>query len=114
VHDIINGANHVVNLNILGIDGASCWLKWAMPPPPTFGGKLLRDNPLDSYKVIQHKHMCYSIHMCVLYQTTLTKIMNKSSGYRIVPQNHIMALNLNIFKIVLLFAPRYNIGQAHL
>jgi hypothetical protein len=67
--------------------------------------KLLHDNPLDSYKAIQHKHMCYSIRMCVLYQTILTKIINKSDGYRIMPYNHVMILNLNIFKIVLSFGP---------
>jgi hypothetical protein len=31
-----------------------------------------------------------------------------SGGYRIVSYNHVIALNLNIFKIILL----YNIGQA--
>jgi hypothetical protein len=43
--------------------------------------------------------------MCVLYQTTLIKITSKSCGYRIVSYNHVMVLNLNIFKIVLSFAP---------
>jgi hypothetical protein len=47
--------------------------------------------------------------MCVPYQTTLTKITNKSSIYKIMSYN--MTLNLNIFKIVLSFA-LYNIGQA--
>jgi hypothetical protein len=69
-------------------------------------------NPLGSYKAIQHKHMRYSIRMHVLYQTTLTKITNKSGGYRIMLYNHVMTLNLNIFKIILSFSPPYNIGQA--
>jgi hypothetical protein len=39
----------------------------APPPPLLLAKKLLYDNPLNNYKVIQYKYMCYSIHMYVLY-----------------------------------------------
>jgi hypothetical protein len=61
-------------------------------------------NPLDSYKAIQHKHSHYNTRTCVFYQITLTRITNKSGDYKIVPYNHVIALNLDIFKIDLSFA----------
>jgi hypothetical protein len=42
--------------------------------------------------------------ICILNPNTHVDVVI-SRGYRIVPYNHVITLNLNIFKIVLLFSP---------